>query len=207
LNTRSKQLRAATRRSEIMASASSALRRLGLRAGMRQIADAAGLSAANLYYYFRNKHELVYSCQDGTLDHLLVVARQARLQAGSRAQLAWLIHGHLRLVLDEASGGPAHLEFQELAPPLYRKLVHKRDRYERAVRALIAAGQARGELRRGDPKLAAFALLGALNWAARWYRAGGAHDVEEVASSFTQLLLDGLAGPTVKKNGRGRHGR
>src|SRR5262249_29144123 len=156
----------------------------------RQIADAAGLSAANLYYYFRNKQELVYSCQDRTLDHLLVVARQARLQAGARAQLAWLIRGHLRLVLDEASGGPAHLEFRELAPPLYRRLVRKRDRYERAVRALIAAGQERGELRRGNPKLAAFALLGALNWAARWYRAGGAYDVEEVAASFGKLLVD-----------------
>ncbi len=204
MNTRSKQLRTDGRRNEILTSASQAIRRLGLRgAGMRQIADAAGLSAGNLYYYFRNKQELVYFCQDQTLDALHAVAREAREQPSAGTQLALLIRGHLRVLLDTRTAGAVHLEFlgpgaqrgvgrDELPAELYRKLVAKRDRYERAVRALIEDGQKHREVRPGDPKLQAFALLGALNWAARWWRPSGAHTVDEVAGAFIDQLLGGL---------------
>lgn len=193
MNTRSKNLRSGARRLEILAGAADAIRRLGLHgAGMRQIAEACGVTPGNLYYYFRDKQELIYFCQDTTLTALLAVARQARDLRPAELQLGWLIGGHLRVLLDERAAGAAHLELDGLPPPLYRKLVAKRDRYERAVRELIADGQKRGELRAEDPKLATFALLGALNWAARWYRPGGGYDVEAVARGFAEQLVRGL---------------
>jgi TetR/AcrR family transcriptional regulator, cholesterol catabolism regulator len=196
LNGRSKQLRADGKRSEILAAASGAFRKLGVRrAGMREIAEALGLSAGNLYYYFRNKDELIYYCQDRTLDALLEVARVARDQYGSRGQLGYLIEGHLRVVLGEQASGVLHLEFDVLPPELLKKVVQKRDRYERAVRAIIAYGQKHGELRAGDPKLDAFVLLGALNWAVRWFRPNGEWTVEDVAKHHRTRLLDGLLAP------------
>ena len=43
----------------------------------------------------------------------------------------------------------------------------------------------------GDTKLQAFALLGALNWVARWYRPGQG-DEPEIIHSFKEQLLRGL---------------
>jgi AcrR family transcriptional regulator len=193
LNDRSKQLRTDGKRRDILAAAAGTFRKLGVqRAGMREIADAVGLSTGNLYYYFRNKDELIYYCQDRTLDALLAVARTAGEQYGSRGQLGYLIEGHLRVVLDEQASGLLHLEFDELPPELRKKVVQKRDRYERAVRALIADGQKRNEVRPGNPKLDAFVLLGALNWAARWFRPNGEWTVDEVARHHRSRLLDGL---------------
>ncbi len=60
------------------------------------------------------------------------------------------------------------------------------------ARRMIADGQRKGELRPGDPKLAAFALLGALNWAALWFKPDGAYSAETVAEHFVPQLLQGL---------------
>jgi len=193
MNGRSKQQRIEDRRTAIVQSAQGAIRELGLKkAGMREIARAAGLSAGNLYYYFRNKQELVYFCQDQTLDRLLDVAKEAAAQESSKQALSRLVRGHLRVLLDPSTAGAVHLDFDDLPKPLLKKLVDKRDRYEHAVRALIEEGQRRGQIAMNDSKLQAFVLLGALNWAARWYRPSGALTVEDVADVFVPQLLKGL---------------
>jgi TetR/AcrR family transcriptional regulator, cholesterol catabolism regulator len=191
LNGRSTRI-ADVRRDEILASAQDAIRRLGLRrAGMRQIAREAGLSPGSLYYYFRNKEELVYFCQAETLARLLDVVRVVRAERAPRQQLAALIRGHLGVVL--GGGDAMHLEFDNLPQDLYRKLVRRRDEYEREVRALIADGQRRGALKRGDPKLIAFHVLGAINWAARWFHPSGDYTVEHIAAQFAEQICGGIA--------------
>jgi AcrR family transcriptional regulator len=199
LNTRSKKLRADDRRLSILAGASNAIRRLGLRAGMRQIAEACGVTPGNLYYYFRDKNELIYFCQDVTLDALLQRVAESASMGRHHEQLRWLISEHLRILLDERVPGAAHLEVDGLPAPLYRKLVAKRDRYERAVRDLIAEGQLAGEFRAGDAKLATFALLGALNWTARWFRPGGGYDVTTIARQYADQLVGGLLSDSAKR--------
>ena len=171
LNSRSKLRRADARRTEILEGALVAMRDHGLHgAGMRDIARAAGLSTGNLYYYFRNKKELVYACQDRALDALLEVLASAQDRPDAEERLAALIDGHLHVVM--AGGASLHLDLDDLPKPLFKKIVHKRDQYERGVRLLLAGGQRQGLVRPGEPKLQAFALLGALNWVARWYRPG-----------------------------------
>jgi len=191
LITRAKSHRADARRAVILDSAVRAMNDRGLRgAGMRDIARAAGLSTGNLYYYFRNKEELIYACQDRAVDQLLEVLASAKPRPSFDDRVSALIDGHLRVVM--AGGASLHLELDELPKPMFKKIVHKRDRYERGVRELIAEGQREGAARVGDPKLQAFALLGALNWVARWYK-DGAGDQEEIIASFRQQLLRGLS--------------
>lgn len=190
LNSRSKLRRADARRTEILEGALLAMRDHGLhRAGMRDIARAAGLSTGNLYYYFRNKQELVYACQDRALDQLLEALSLARPRPDATERLTALIEGHLHVVM--SGGASLHLDLDDLTKPQFKKIVQKRDKYERGVRDLIAEGQREGAVRTGDPKLQAFALLGALNWVARWYRPGEG-DREEVVYSFREQLLKGL---------------
>ncbi|MDB4965368.1 MAG: TetR family transcriptional regulator [Myxococcales bacterium] len=186
LNARSKQ----ARRLEILDGALTAIRDRGLKgAGMREIARAAGLSTGNLYYYFRNKEELVYACQDRALDQLLEVLALAKGRPGSSETLGALVEGHLQVVM--AGGASLHLDVDDLPRPLFKKIVQKRDKYERGVRELLAEGQRDGEVRSGDTKLQAFALLGALNWVARWYRPGQ-DDEPDIIHSFKEQLLRGL---------------
>ena len=66
------------RRLAILKAAARAFRDKGFAAaGMRDIAVAADLSPANLYHYFRGKDELLFFCQDRSLDRLLAALASA----------------------------------------------------------------------------------------------------------------------------------
>src|SRR5262245_66664092 len=77
-------------------------------AGMRDIAVAADLSSGNLYHYFRGKDELLYFCQDRTLDRLLASLAAARRGPAPRAdRLRALAAAHVLCLIDEVEGSAA----------------------------------------------------------------------------------------------------
>jgi len=95
-------------------------------------------------------------------------------------------------MLDELEGATAHLEVEALPEDMRTVVVQKRDAYERSVRALVAEGVRAGEFASGDPALVTRAMLGAVNWTARWYRHDGAQSVSEIAESLSDYLVRGL---------------
>lgn len=183
------------KRLAILRGAARAFRAHGYAAtGMREIAREAELSLGVLYYYFASKTELLYFCQDYSLDCMLEVARHALSgyvpHPGQR--LRTIIDAQLRLMLDELDGAAAHLEVDALPPSLRARVVKKRDRYEQAVRRIVADGVRSGAFVPCDPKLVTRAILGALNWTARWYRPDGEQPPAAVASAFADYLVRGL---------------
>jgi AcrR family transcriptional regulator len=160
---------------------------------MRDIAAAADLSPANLYNYFKGKHELLFFCQDNSLDRMLAALRTARSAEASAAEkLRLVIESHLRCVLDDVEGSAAHLLTSNLPARLQRPLIAKRDRYEDGVRQLIVTGIQSGEFMPCDAALATRAILGALNWSVRWFSPEGALTASQIAEEFSYFLIRGL---------------
>jgi AcrR family transcriptional regulator len=183
------------RRDEILRAAARTFRRRGFAdTGMRDIAEAADLSAANLYHYFRGKDEILYYCQDRALDRMLdAVASARRAEPTATGRLRRVLTAHLTTMLDEVEGASAHLETDALPPALRERIVRKRDRYERAIRRLIADGVRRGECVAPDPALAARAMLGALNWTATWFDPAGPKPAAVVGDDMAAFLVRAVA--------------
>lgn len=182
------------RRLEILRAAGRQFRARGFaETGMRDIAAAADLSPANVYNYFQGKHEILFFCQDSSLDRMLAsLERARRLRSSTAEKLRRVIASHLRCILDEVEGSAAHLLTGTLPPRLQRRLVNKRDRYEEGVRQLIAAGIRSGEFVSCDPALTARAILGALNWSTRWFNPDGPLTSTEIAIGLSEYLIRGL---------------
>ena len=163
-------------------------------AGMRDIGDAAGLSPGNLYHYFRGKDELLFFCQDRSVErllHALAAARRDRRPLPVR--LREMAIAHVLCLVDGVEGSAAHLEVDALPPRLRLRIVAKRDRYERGVRALVTAGVRAGTLRAVDPTVATRAFLGALNWTAHWFRPEGSQTAPMIAKMVADYAVRGLS--------------
>jgi len=163
------------RRLDILRAAARVFRRRGIAAaGMREIAEAAGLSPGNLYHYFSGKDEILLFCQERTLERMQAAVDAARGEPAER--LRAVLRAHVHCMLDELEGATAHLDVEALPKKLRAAMIEKRDAYERAVRAIVAEA-----MPRGNAALVTRAMLGAVNWTARWYRPDGTHGPDEIA--------------------------
>jgi AcrR family transcriptional regulator len=188
------------RRAEILKSAAAAFRRRGYHgASVEEIADALRMTKGSLYYYFKNKEEILFFCHDWSLDLLLAALAEAeREDERPDARLRRLIVAFVHMILDELHGTALTLDPQALSPPLLRKVIRKRDQFDRGLRRILQQGMSEGVFAPGDPKLLSFAILGAVNWITRWFDPRGASTSQEIADRFADYLVNGLRPATAR---------
>jgi len=186
----------AATRIEILKSAAAAFRKLGYHgATVEQIAAALRMKKGNLYYYFKNKEEILFACHEYSHDRLQELLDDAvRSTAPAEAKLRRLITGAVHVILDELHGTALLLDLEALSPAHLKAVVHRRDGFDRGMRLIIEEGMATGAFAPGDPKLLGFAMLGALNWISRWFNPRGPSSSDEIATRFADYLIAGLRG-------------
>jgi len=181
-------------RLEILKSAAAAFRRRGYYgASVDEIASALHMTKGNLYHYFEDKEEILFACHEYALDLLLKMLK--KIESGPyppREKLRRAIVSFVHLMIDELRGTALTMDVQALSPSLRKKIVAKRDRFDRGMRGIIEDGMRMGVFRRVDSKLATFAILGSVNWIPYWFDPSGeAHSVE-IGEEFAEHLIDGL---------------
>jgi AcrR family transcriptional regulator len=183
---------------EILVAASRVFRVRGLHAtGMRDIAAELGMAVGNLYYYFKDKEELLAFVQESTLSGLLYMAARVRAQEELRVdqKVRLLLEEHVVRLNDPEEGTPgslAHLEIEALSEGRRAAVLAQRDEYERILRRLIEEGMDRQVFRQVDAKVAALALLGAVNWTVKWFRPEGGKSAREIGREAAETLVRGL---------------
>ena len=190
---RRSEISAATR-IDILKSASAAFRKLGYHgATVEQIAAALQMNKGNLYYYFKSKEDILFACHEYSHDRLQeLLDETCRGTAPPEAKLRRLIQAAVHVILDELHGTALLVDLEALTPAHRRAVITRRDKFDQGMRLIIEEGMATGAFRASDPKLIGFAMLGAVNWIARWYSPNGPSTSNEIAMRFADYLIAGL---------------
>jgi len=183
-------------RIQILKCAATAFRRLGYHgASVEAIASALRMKKGNLYYYFRNKEEILFACHQYSLDQLLTLLQEVEANdLPPDDKLRRLIGGAVHTILDELHGTALFLDLEALSSSHLRTVIARRDQFDRGIRRVLQTGIEQGVFAPIDAKLLSFALLGAINWIPRWYSPEGPSSSQEIADRFADYLIGGLRG-------------
>jgi TetR/AcrR family transcriptional regulator, cholesterol catabolism regulator len=182
-------------RVEILKAAAAAFRRVGYYGStLEQIAAALNMKKGNLYYYFRNKEDILFACHQYSVEQLLAVLETVEKgELPPEQKLRQLIVSSVNIILDDLQGTALFLDIKALGPRYLKQAIARRDQFDQGVRRVIEQGVDWGVFDpKVDPKLLSFAILGAVNWIPRWYSPDGPATSHEIADRFADYLIAGL---------------
>ena len=159
---------------------------------LKDVADLLGLTDAALYYYVRNKEELVYLCYVRAAD----VGRDAMQRAVDEGGNGYeTVQRYLRYHIEAMVGdqGPIAImsEVPSLRPDHREEVLELSRKHSTRFESMLERGIADRSIADCDVRMTGNAIMGSLNWIPKWFHgdaAMGARIVEE----FPQILSRGL---------------
>jgi AcrR family transcriptional regulator len=161
---------------------------------MRLLAARLKITKPALYYYFRNKEELLVECYRAGIESIEGALKGAiDYQGNGLEKVQSYIRSYATAIVTFDFGRcVATLDDSELSDQARRQVRNLKRRIDAAVRGYIEEGIADGSIANCNSKMASFAIAGAINWIGTWYRPNGGLGDEEIVSEFTRLLTAGL---------------
>lgn len=164
------------------------------RATLNEVAERLNITKPALYNYFRGKDEILFECWSMGAELVDSVITEINAGGGSGlAKLRKLVRAYAELMATDFGASLVRFDLRDLAEKNAGLARAAKKRIDQTFRKYIAAGIADGSVKRCDPKLAAFAIAGSLNWIGHWYRRDGGLSPSAIADEFTIRLTEGLA--------------
>jgi AcrR family transcriptional regulator len=162
-------------------------------ASLDDIAAGLGVTKPTVYYYVANKEQLLFECFLAGLSPIREALRDADRRGGTaRERLGAVIRGYAAAIASEYGWCMVRAHDQDLGPGMRHQINALKSEIDQGIRRLIRAGIDDGSISPCDPKLTAFAMAGALNWIAHWYRPDQQMTANEVADAFVAFFERGL---------------
>lgn len=165
------------------------------RTSLDDVAERLSITKPALYHYFHSKEQILLGCYRwGTRlieDSLNKIAGHG---GSGLEKVAAFIYSYANVMTVNFGRCVMRLDEGDLSSEALAEVRAYKRKIDRRLRSFIQAGIDDGSIAPCDPKIAAFAIAGALNWICRWYEPEGPLSAEEIASQFAHTLTQGLAG-------------
>lgn len=161
---------------------------------MQDIAHAVNIKKPSLYHHFESKEAILLEILETGMAQLIsemeaIVASDAPPDEKLRAA----IQAHARIIANNPEGAAVFLrEDRGLGDEYLALYLARRDHFEGLLRRIVQQGMDQSIFWQTDVTITVHAVLGMVNWMTRWYRPGGRLRAEEIATYFTELILQGL---------------
>lgn len=157
------------------------------------IAAQLKVTKPTLYYYVKNKDEILLACVRQGLQ-MMIDGIEASHRAGGSAidqlRTCMAMYGHI--VTQPFGMCLIRVADQEVPIESRVELRRIKSLIDHEFRRLVTAGIAEGSLLPCDPKLTAFTIAGGLSWIGRWYRPDGDIPGDEIVRQSVATLLGGI---------------
>jgi AcrR family transcriptional regulator len=157
------------------------------------IAARLEVTKPTVYYYVTSKEQLLFECFVAGVEQIRAAFREVRhLEVPARERLNAVLRHYGEAVASEFGWCMVRAEDQDLSPVMSRHIKALKTEIDHGVRRLIKEGVQDGSIQPCDPKMTAFALAGALNWIAHWYREDRSLTGAQIAEAFVTIFEGGL---------------
>jgi AcrR family transcriptional regulator len=163
------------------------------RTSLDDIAASLNVSKRTLYYYVKNKEEILFESHRIGADFMAeTMAKAASQDLSALERIEIIMRSYMGWLTDEF-GACLVLADDAVLPEKSRQILREgRKKLDFAVRDLLREGMADGSIKTCDPKLTAAAIFGAFNWVPHWKKRGDEADYAKIADQFLNIFLDGL---------------
>ena len=163
---------------------------------MRDIANACGFRAANIYNFFSNKEEILYEI---LLDEMSQIVDSMRPiedddDGDPIQQLQMIIKNHVKLTLGAKRSSMLLFDvgLGMLSTKNRKQVISIRDDYDRILGRVIQRGIEKGVFAKIDVKMAVFGIASMIARSRIWFSPKGRSSINEVVDFISNFSLNGL---------------
>ena len=162
---------------------------------LKDVADILGLTDPALYYYVRNKEELVYLCYVRAAE----LGREAMERAiddgrSGLEQVYLYVRYHVEIMVGDRGPTAIFSEIPSLKPKHREEILEVSRHLSAKFETMLETGIADGSIAECDVRMTGNAIMGSINWIPKWYH-GDAETAEKIVAEFPKILCRGLLAP------------
>ena len=161
---------------------------------LKDVANQLNITDAALYYYIKNKEELINLCYLRALDlGFDCLDRALALDDTPLEKLKFYIRAQIETICDPNIGPLTVLtDIPSLRPEFREPIIERFRIHTNRLSTLLTEGMEAGLITEADPRLVTSNIMGAINWIPKWYHADLGQSADEIADSFIQIYCRGL---------------
>src|SRR5205807_8008398 len=173
------------------------------RTSLNDVAERLNITKPALYHYFRNKEEILLECYRLGTSLIGEILNDIAAHCGTGLEkVEAFVYAYANVMTVNFGRCVMRLDEGDLSRDALTEVRAYKRKIDRRLRSFIQEGIDDGSITACDPKIAAFAIAGAVNWICQWYEPEGQLSAEEIASQFARTLTQGLvARRRVSKSG------